>query len=66
MVNFHVFNGAQLYRLNRLADCSAKGNQGSLCGMVSYLYDLPTVKRNAHEYRLHDRVDVGELVKALY
>ncbi len=65
VANFHVSNGAQVYRLNWLANCSAKGNQESLCVMVNYLYDLPTVERNAHEYQLHHRVDVGELVKGL-
>ena len=57
--NFHVSNGAQIYRLNWLANCTAKGNRESGCVMVNYLYNLSTVEQNSHEYQLHHRVDTS-------
>ncbi len=65
VANFHVSNGAQVFQLNWLANCCAKGNHESGCVMVNYLYDPVTVERNAHEYQLHHRVDIGDALRGL-
>jgi malonyl-CoA decarboxylase len=53
VARFHLGNGAQLHRLNWLADVSPKGLAQSAGMMVNYAYDLDDIVRN-HERLLSD------------
>ena len=50
VANFHIRNGASLYRLNWLANCTDKASSASGGIMVNYLYDLARVEENATNY----------------
>ncbi|XQJ24831.1 malonyl-coa decarboxylase-like protein [Leishmania guyanensis] len=63
--NFHVSNGATVYRLNFLANTTPQASRESACVMVNYLYDLPRVLANAAQYEVSRTVSLGEPIKAL-
>ncbi|KPA74295.1 putative mitochondrial malonyl-coa decarboxylase-like protein [Leptomonas pyrrhocoris] len=63
--NFHVSNGATVYRLNYLGNTTAQGSRESACVMVNYWYDLPTVSSNLTEYEASQHVALGEPIEAL-
>ncbi|CBZ31796.1 malonyl-coa decarboxylase-like protein [Leishmania donovani] len=63
--NFHVSNGATVYRLNFLANTTPKASCESACIMVNYWYDLPTVSANAAQYEVSRTVPLGEPIKTL-
>lgn len=63
--NFHVSNGATVYRLNFLGNTTEQGSRESACVMVNYWYDLPTVSGNVTAYEVSQQVALGEPVKAL-
>ncbi|KPI85398.1 malonyl-coa decarboxylase-like protein [Leptomonas seymouri] len=63
--NFHVSNGATVYRLNFLANTTAQGSRESACVMVNYWYDMPTVSSNVAAYEVRKRVALGEPMTAL-
>lgn len=65
VANFHLRNGAQLYRINWGADMSVRGLQKSLGIMVNYKYNLENVPRNSARYANEKWVDVNEQVLAL-
>lgn len=48
VARFHLGNGAEIYRVNALADISENGIRQSSTAMVNYLYDLDKVSDN-HE-----------------
>ncbi|GMT24153.1 hypothetical protein PFISCL1PPCAC_15450, partial [Pristionchus fissidentatus] len=50
VANFHVRNGAQVYRLNWAADSSVRGMDRSFGIMVNYRYNLEDVHRNSEDY----------------
>ena len=50
VANFHLKNGASLYRLNWFADISKKGIDQSFGLMVNYYYDLRELDRNRDNY----------------
>jgi malonyl-CoA decarboxylase len=56
VANFHLGNGAKLYRINWAADTSRKGIRQSAGMMVNYLYELDRVEEN------HERFLRGEVV----
>jgi malonyl-CoA decarboxylase len=58
VARFHLVNGAQLVRLNWLADTSATGMRQSAGMMVNYVYRLAEVERN-HEAYARDRTVVA-------
>jgi len=62
VAKFHLRNGAQVYRLNFLADPSRRGMHQSLGLMVNYLYDLSRVEENANEYEFDGKLPVSEEV----
>lgn len=64
--NFHVGNGAVLWRINWLANQSEKGSRESACCMVNYWYDLAGNASNARGYELAQTVPVGEPVRLLW
>eukprot|EP00127_Corallochytrium_limacisporum_P000534 Clim_evm9s16 gene=Clim_evmTU9s16 len=61
--NFHVRNGAQMYRLNWAANTSERGLRESFGMMVNYKYDLATVEHNNMMYLQSYEVDVGGLFR---
>ena len=63
--NFHVSNGATVYRLNFLGNTTEQGSRESACVMVNYWYDLPTVSANVTEYEVSQHVALGEPITAL-
>lgn len=65
VANFHLRNGAQLYRLNWNADLSARGIQNSLGIMVNYKYNLGTVPSNSAMYINEKAIDAHEQVLSL-
>ena len=50
VANFHLSNGAQLERLNWLADTSKKGIKQSCGMMVNYYYQLSKIEENHEAY----------------
>ena len=50
VANFHLRNGAVIYRLNWLADSSENGMKQSYGLMANYLYDLDNLERNRIDY----------------
>jgi len=66
VANFHIRNGATLYRLNWLADVSDKGFKDSACLMVNYLYELERIECNSRRYLTDGEVVIGEPFKEEY
>ena len=50
VAHFHLTNGAQVERLNWLADASAQGLSQSAGMMVNYLYNLSKIETNHEGY----------------
>jgi hypothetical protein len=65
VANFHLRNGAQLYRINALADTSKNGMQCSHGMMVNYLYDFACVKENNARYLLGEPIARSPQVQAI-
>ncbi|RKO82711.1 malonyl-CoA decarboxylase, partial [Blyttiomyces helicus] len=58
VANFHVRNGACVYRMNWMGDSSAKGLAQSYGIMCNYHYDLPRVESNNQQYLLDGSIAV--------
>jgi len=54
--NFHIRNGAWMWRLNWLADISARGMDNSFGLMMNYKYVLEDVDKNNQQYLLSGTV----------
>ena len=54
--NFHIRNGACMWRLNWLADLSPRGMDNSYGIMVNYKYVLEDVDKNNQQYLLNGTV----------
>ncbi|GAX77318.1 hypothetical protein CEUSTIGMA_g4764.t1 [Chlamydomonas eustigma] len=65
VANFHLRNGATLWRINWGADISPKGLASSLGIMVNYRYDLSDIYQRNQDYVLHNQVHASEEVLAL-
>eukprot|EP00128_Syssomonas_multiformis_P012316 Colp12_sorted_trinity150504_noHs@28196 len=65
VANFHLRNGAFLWRLNFLADTSAKGHLQSLSLMVNYAYRLSDVEGNNRRYLRDGRIALGPPMEAI-
>ncbi len=52
VARFHIKNGAEMYRLNYLADTSRKGIHNSSGIMINYVYNLDTIEKNQTNYEL--------------
>jgi malonyl-CoA decarboxylase len=50
VANFHLSNGAALWRINPAADESETGKNQSHGFMVNYMYDQQTLAANAESY----------------
>ena len=66
VANFHLRNGAVLWRLNWLADRSERGWKQSLSMMVNYrYYDFDQIDRNSIEYIDQRTIQVDQQVSQL-
>lgn len=66
VTNFHIRNGASVWRLNWLADTSPKGLQQSCGIMANYQYDLLCMSDYNQEYiidgTIHHSNEISKLV----
>jgi len=60
VAKFHVRNGAQMFRLNYLADKTRKGMHNSAGMMINYRYDLDTIEKNTAAYESNGAIPVKE------
>lgn len=64
VANFHLRNGAVLWRLNWLADRSERGWKQSLSMMVNYrYYDIEQIERNSIDYIDKRTIQIDEQVQ---
>lgn len=60
VANFHLRNGACVYRLNWLADTSSAGMERSYGIMVNYMYNMDAVEENNRKYIMNGEISVSE------
>lgn len=65
VARFHLGNGAQLHRINWLADVSANGLAQSASVMVNYLYDLSAVETRHEAYAERRTISASRPVRGL-
>ena len=65
VAHFHLSNGAQIERVNWVADRSANGLSQSAGLMVNYLYRLPDIERHHEAYRLHATINASSHIRTL-
>ena len=65
VAHFHLTNGAQVERLNWLADVSAQGLSQSAGMMVNYLYNLSKIEANHERYTGDGKVSASTSVNRL-
>lgn len=63
VAHFHLSNGAQVERLNWLADSSSNGLKQSAGLMVNYLYKLDSIEDNSRKYSEQGEVATSSEVK---
>jgi len=63
VANFHLRNGAAIFRVNTLANTSAKGFRESFGYMVNYLYDLDQLEPNQQKYHFSHEINTLEPFK---
>ena len=63
VAKFHVRNGAEMYRLNFMADCSKKGMRNSCGMMINYRYLLDEIEENRVRYEGNGDLTVKDGVK---
>ncbi|XP_022081696.1 malonyl-CoA decarboxylase, mitochondrial-like [Acanthaster planci] len=65
VANFHLGNGAVMWRLNWMGDPSPRGLTASCGMMVNYRYYLESTQQNSQSYALDQRVATTEQVLGL-
>ena len=60
VAKFHIRNGAEMFRLNYLADKSRKGMHNNVGMMINYRYDLDTIDKNNVAYESSGVIPVKE------
>ncbi|WP_166262158.1 malonyl-CoA decarboxylase [Marinobacter salicampi] len=65
VAHFHLSNGAQVARLNWMADTSQKGLEQSGGLMVNYLYELPKIEYRSQQYTSEGVVSKSPALKKL-
>lgn len=63
--NFHIKNGAQIYRLNFGADLSDHGWASSYTMMVNYGYYLNELEQNCVDYLTNKKIKISDNVSGL-
>lgn len=59
VTNFHLRNGAEVYRLNFAGDTSKRGIEQSLGLMVNYRYVMENVAKNSANYTESQQIAVS-------
>uniref|UniRef100_A0A8C8RCB3 Malonyl-CoA decarboxylase n=1 Tax=Pelusios castaneus TaxID=367368 RepID=A0A8C8RCB3_9SAUR len=65
VANFHLQNGAVMWRINWMADASPRGITASCCMMVNYRYFLEDTACNSAEYLGTKHIKASEQVLSL-
>ncbi|KAL1117843.1 hypothetical protein AAG570_004158 [Ranatra chinensis] len=65
VANFHLRNGAVMWRLNWLADTSPHGLSNSCGMMVNYRYFLEDTETNSRNYLENKEINASEQIKKL-
>ncbi|AFT72378.1 Malonyl-CoA decarboxylase, putative [Alloalcanivorax dieselolei B5] len=65
VAHFHLSNGAQVARLNWVADLSEKGRRQSAGMMVNYRYELPRIEARSQSYTVDGAVATSASMKKL-
>lgn len=60
VAKFHIRNGAEMFRLNYLADTSLKGMRTSFGVMINYHYPLDEIESNHARYEMAGEVSVRD------
>ena len=60
VAKFHIRNGAEMFRLNYLADTSLKGMRTSFGVMINYHYPLNEIESNHARYEMTGEVSVRD------
>ena len=60
VAKFHIRNGAEMYRLNYMADTSTKGMRNSCGIMINYRYLLDQIEENHVRYEMSGEVAVRD------
>ena len=63
VANFHLKNGAQIYRVNFKGDMSENGWKSSYGFMVNYGYYLEDLESNCINYLIDKRIKISDSVK---
>ena len=61
VAHFHLRNGACIFRLNALADCSLRGSGSSCAFMVNYRYQPALIEARAARYETTGAFDAPEM-----
>ena len=61
--NFHIKNGAEIYRVNYAGDVSDKGIKSSYGLMVNYGYYLNDLEANCVNYLIDKKIEISEIVE---
>lgn len=65
VANFHLSNGAQVKRINWLADTSKKGAKQSLGFMINYLYEPDFIEERSRKYSENKLIPISGEVSRL-
>jgi malonyl-CoA decarboxylase len=65
VAHFHLSNGAQVARINWMADTSRKGLEQSGGLMVNYVYELPRIESRSQQYISEGVISKSSSVKKL-
>uniref|UniRef100_F1L6U8 Malonyl-CoA decarboxylase n=1 Tax=Ascaris suum TaxID=6253 RepID=F1L6U8_ASCSU len=65
VANFHLRNGAEIYRLNWRGNTSVRGMRSSLGLMVNYRYQMERVSENSAQYVNNKYVAINDRVKSI-
>ena len=65
VAHFHLSNGAQIEKINWLADCSNRGIKQSAGMMVNYLYGVEQILENHESYITGNEIPASNAVKLL-
>jgi malonyl-CoA decarboxylase len=64
VTNFHLRNGAQIYRLNLAADLSDNGWSNSYGMMVNYGYKLNELDSNCIDYLINKNINISDIFRS--
>ena len=65
VANFHLRNGASIWRINWLADLSPRGLTNSCGLMVNYRYFIENLEQNSTSYQESFQISAGDQVTQL-